>query len=95
MLTIKFPGHPKSWAIIADGFIGRIGGMIECTLCNRREVLMVLEIEEISTEIEKFIKNHDCVPLAREKEVLDFCGRLKQRLPGYLINVTKGGMSIS
>ena len=44
----------------------------------------------MSDEIEKFIKEHDCAPLAKETEVINFAKKLKKKMPGYIVKIRKG-----
>ena len=90
MLTIKFPGHPKAQAIIIDKPVNKVSGIVECEICDWHMVLVGLSTEEISNEIEKFIKNHKCLPFAREEEVIAFARRLKKALPSASVRVMKG-----
>ena len=58
MLTIEFPGYPKVRAIMVDEPVNRMSGIVECDACDLRRVLTASDIEDISNEIEEFIKNH-------------------------------------
>lgn len=53
-------------------------------------VLKSSESEGMSDEIEKFIKEHDCAPLAKETEVINFAKKLKKKMPGYIVKIRKG-----
>ncbi len=70
MLSISFPGHPKARAIIIDGSVNGVSGIVECDICDWHAVLLESETEKLSDEIEKFIKEHDCGMLAREKDAI-------------------------
>lgn len=90
MITISFTGHPKAQAIILDEVADGVSGVVECGICGGRLVLKSSEIEVMSDEVEKFIKEHDCEPLARESEVIDFAKKLKKSMPGCFVKVRKG-----
>lgn len=90
MLTISFPGHPKARAILVDEPVNGVSGIVECDICDWHMVLTVSGTEEISDEIEKFIKNHDCLPLARREEVTAFAEKLKKDMPEGRVRVMKG-----
>ena len=94
MLTISFPDCPKAKAIIVDEPVNGVSGIVECDVCDWRMVLTTPDIAEISGEIEKFIKNHKCLPLARVEEVITFAEKLKKGMPTAHIRVTKGQKTI-
>lgn len=90
MLTIKFPGCPKARAIIIDKSVNEVNGIVECEVCDWHLVLTTSNTKEISSEIEEFIKNHECLPLARIEEVVAFADKLKKGMPSACVRVMKG-----
>lgn len=96
MLTIGFSGHPKARAIVVDEPVNGVIGIVECSICSGGLVLTpsVVDIDSISSEIEQFIREHKCKPLAREVEVIAFAEKLKKSLPSMLVKVTKGRKTI-
>lgn len=90
MLTIKFPGYPKARAIIIDKPVNKVNGIVECEVCDWHMVLMAPSTEETSSEIEEFVKNHKCLPLAKEEEIIAFAARLKKGMPSASVRVMKG-----
>lgn len=90
MIEVKFPGYPKVRAIIMDELVNGVSGIVECDVCDWRMVLTTSGTEEMSDEIEKFIKEHDCEPLARQEEVIALAEKLKKDLPGYSVRLMKG-----
>ena len=101
MITIKFQGHPKARAIILDHPVhlaltgNGVSGMIECTICEAQSGLFHEGEGQLADEIEGFIKNHECLALARESEVVAFAGRLREKLPKASIVVKKGAKIIN
>lgn len=90
MIQVEFPGQPKARAIIVDEPVNGVSGVVECDICDWRMVLMTSETEEISGEIEKFIKEHECEPLAREEEAVAFAQRLSKHFPKHSVRIMKG-----
>ena len=39
MLTIKYPGQPKAYAIIVDEPVNGVSGIVECYVCDWHLVL--------------------------------------------------------
>lgn len=94
MIEVEFPGQPKARAIIVDEPVNGVSGIVECDVCDWRMVLTTSETEEISGEIQRFIKEHECEPLAREEEVVAFAERLSKQMPGSLVRMMKGSKCI-
>ena len=94
MLAVEFPGHPKAYAIIADESVSGMSGIAQCSTCGKCVVLATLDAEAIADEIEGFIKNHKCLALSREEEVVAFAERLKEGMPKASIRVKKGRKTI-
>jgi len=90
MLTITFPGYPKARAIIIDEPVNGVYGIVDCDVCDGHKVLTESETEGMAGAIEGFIKEHSCVPLAREEEVIAFAERLKKSMGRGKVRVIKG-----
>jgi len=90
VLTIKFQGCPKARAIIVDKPVNGVSGIVECEVCDWHLVLVTSGVEEMSNEIEEFIRKHKCLPLARGEEVVAFADKLKKGMPSARVRVMKG-----
>ena len=94
MLTIEYPGYPKARAIIIDEPVNGVYGIVDCDVCNGHKVLTASGIEVMAGEIEGFIKEHKCEPLAKEEDVVAFAKRLKKGLGRGIVIVKKGRKTI-
>lgn len=100
MLSIIFKGHPKANAIILEKPIhaspsgNGVTGIIECTICDCRAGLFHVGEDQLVDEVEQFIKNHKCLPLARLSEVKVFAEKLQLGLPNAIVRINKGNKDL-
>jgi hypothetical protein len=60
MIKVEFEGYPKAEVIIYNNKMEFVRGFVECTVCKKEATLYKDKDEDISNEIEFFIKNHKC-----------------------------------